>query len=109
MAVARTVRATQAMRAPAAGFAGETATPRPAFYRMLLAEFRRASFVGRAPSINTIWAAIESGEWCGERVGGLRFIFVDANGQPLPGKAPTPATGNADADKLIMEWQATRR
>jgi len=86
-----------------------SSAPAPNFYRMTLAEFRRSAFLGRAPSINTIWAAVERCDWAGEQVGGLRFIFVDANGQPLPGKKAPPSTGNSAADQTIMEWQASRR
>ncbi|HBG51595.1 MAG TPA: hypothetical protein DDW89_07270, partial [Gammaproteobacteria bacterium] len=47
-------------------------------------------------------------DWAGERVGGLWFIFVDAHGQPIPGKPNEPETGNAAANQIIMEWEQSR-
>ena len=85
-----------------------TAAPRPAFYRMTIAEFRRHAFIGKAPCANTIKAAIERGDWLGEVVGGLWFIFVDGDGQPLTGKPKKPETGNAAANQIIMEWEQSR-
>jgi hypothetical protein len=91
-----------------------SAAPRPTYFRMTLAEFRRRSFIGRPPCLNTIKATMERGDWVGERIGGLWYIFVDENGQPIPGRpqpppAPrAPRTGNAEADRLIMEWNQGR-
>lgn len=82
-----------------------SAQPRPAYYRMILSEFRRLSFIGRAPCANTIKAAIDRGDWMGECVGGLYFIFVDEAGQPIRGQQKPPETGNQAANKLIMEWE----
>jgi hypothetical protein len=84
------------------------AAPKPAYYRMTLSEFRKHGFVGRAPCVNTIKAAIERKDWLGEVVGGLWFIFVDADGQPIPGRPKTPGTGNPEADALIMDWELSR-
>jgi hypothetical protein len=75
---------------------------------MTIAEFRRTAFLGRAPCANTIKGTIERGDWAGERVGGLWFIFVDAHGQPIPGKPKKPETGNAAANQIIMEWEQSR-
>lgn len=83
---------------------GKTAL-KPAHFRMTIAEFRRAAFLGKAPCANTIKATIERGDWTGERVGGLYYIFVDELGQPIPGSKKPPATGNEEADRIIMEWE----
>jgi hypothetical protein len=83
-----------------------TPAPRPSYYRMTIAEFRRAAFLGRAPCANTIKTIIERGDWAGEKVGGLYFVFVDEAGQPLRGRVGAPrGTGNADADRLIIQWE----
>ncbi len=83
--------------------------PAPNYYRMTISEFRRAAFLGKAPCANTIKRAIDNRHWLGEKINGLYFIFVDANGQPIPGKAPGPSTGNEAADRIIIEWQAKQR
>jgi hypothetical protein len=83
--------------------------PKPSYFRMSISDFRRSAFKGRPPSPNTIKAAIRDRTWAGEKVGNLYYIFVDDDGQPLPGKPAAPQTGNPAADALIMDWLANKK
>lgn len=74
---------------------------------MRISEFLRTHFVGKPPSRNTIYRAIDGGIWQGERLGSLYLIHVDQNGQPLAG-ATRAGTGNPEADALLREWESTR-
>lgn len=86
-----------------------SAAPEPTYYRMTLTEFARTAFKGKPLSRNTIKTLLANGVWLGEKVGGTYLIFVDDNGQPIAGKpTQTPATGNPEADALIMEWLKTQ-
>jgi len=51
----------------------------PSFYRMKISEFIRMSFIGRPPAARTIKAAIEAGEWAGEKIGSSYFISLLMN------------------------------
>jgi hypothetical protein len=75
--------------------------------RMSIAEFRRRAFVGRAPSSVTVRRWIQAGQVAGERIGGTWFVLVDESGQPLRTRK-AQATGNVDADAIIMAYQASQ-
>lgn len=50
--------------------------------RMLLSEYRKTAFVGRAPTPNTLKSWIREGSLPGEKLGGLWFVHVDESGNP---------------------------
>lgn len=86
----------------------QTAAPlQPVVYRISVPEYRRLAFIGTAPSCSTIRRWLEKGELPGEKRGGTWMVFVDAQGQPLRTRS-RPATGNAEADALLQQWESTR-
>lgn len=74
-------------------------------FRAKISEYQAHGFLGTPPSAMTIRRQLENEDLPGEKRGGMWFVFVDENWQPVekPQQISDPL-----ANQLLSEWNSGR-